>query len=598
MTMKQNNQEMELEINTSFEIIQSKQNLPIMKVKGYLTNSKYDPKKEASKLAEQNYKKHHIHILLGSSCGYIAEQLSEKLCDEERLIIIEPNEKVLEQSQKIGMFNNIHSGRKVDFLTSTQIEEIERKLAVICQKYNNRIQLIISPNFEKIYPIFTKTVVLSIKEALMLNVVDKNTWSFFVDDWQENFIKNLYVAFSSTPINFLCNKFTYPVVIASGGPSLSKQLPLLKKYRRNVILLCAGTTINTLLQNDIVPDAIVSIDGSSANYNHFKDLQDLDVPLFYTITLHKDILKAYKGPKIFFNNKNHLDVSELTNKVIDKDIHEVIGGGSVANYCLDITNQITTGPICLIGQDLAYTNNSTHAAGNKSKREIDLELIKSRKMFTVVGYDGEEVWTDYPLTSMKKGFEEYINYVNTLGESVDIYNCTEGGVIIEGMEHTPFEQFLIKNCHTPIPHSIKTLLKEINYNRSQKEWKRFYERIREEKFKNKKVINVSEEAVKILEKMDADSPFFQPSVNKKLSKLDKQLTRLLEDEFLLYLFGQVFKQVNHYYLEKENETEEAAHLRIYQKSVALYKGILDAAEKAEQWYEDLLSDIKKELASE
>lgn len=587
--------ELDLEINSIYEVVQSKQNIPIMKVKGYLTNSKYDPKKEASKIVNQNYNKHHVHILLGSSCGYIAEELSEKLSDEERLIIIEPNKEVFVESQQIGLFNKFKCKANVDFITSTQIEEIEKEFEIICRTFNNRVNLIVSPNFEKMYPKFTKTVMLLIKEALILNVVDKNTWNFFVEDWQENFIENLYFAFKSIPINELSKKFTNPIVIASGGPSLSKQLPLVKKYRDKIILLCAGTTINSLLQNDIVPDAIVSIDGSVANYNHFKDLQSLDVPIFYCTTLHKDIIKKYKGHKIVFNNKSHLDVCNLTNKVIGKDINEVIGGGSVANYCLDIANQISTGPICFIGQDLAYTNNNTHASGNISKREIDQELIEIRKMFTVVGYGGKEVWTDYPLVSMKKGFEDYIRYINALGYSSKIYNCTEGGVIIEGMEHVPFKKFLSENCHSAISRSFKEILKEINYIRSQEEWKRFYERIREEKFKNKKVINVSEEAINILKKMDAENPIFQQSVNKKLSKLDKQLTRLLEDEFLLYLFGELFKKVNNDYLEKENETEEQTHLRIYQKSVALYRGILDASQKAEKWYENLLTNIKEEL---
>ncbi|WP_338751621.1 motility associated factor glycosyltransferase family protein [Bacillus sp. FJAT-52991] len=592
------NQELELEINTAFEVVQSKQNLPIMKVKGYLTNSKYDPKREASKIAEKNFKKHYIHILVGSSGGYIAEQLCEKLSNEDRLIIIEPNEKVFEESQNLGLFKNLQNETKVDFITGVQLEEIEKKLAIICNAYNNRIQLIISPNFEKIYPLFTKKIILLIKEMLMLNVVDKNTWSFFAEGWQENFMENLYFSFSSTPFNYFNKKFTHPVVIASGGPSLSKQLPLLKEYRDKVILLSAGSTINTLLQNELIPDAIVSIDGGIANYKHFEQLHQLDVPLFYAITLHKDILKMYEGSKVFFNNTSHLNISKLTNEVIENDIHDVIGGASVANYCLDIANQMTTGPICLIGQDLAYTDNSTHAAGNKGQKELDPQFIKDRKMFTVIGYGGEEVWTDYPFVSMKKGFEDYINYVHTLDQPSKIYNCTEGGVVIDGMEHILFQQFLSENCHTPISCSIKALLEEINYNRSQEEWNRFYERIHKEKFKNRKVINVSEEAVKILEKMDAENPVFQQSVNKKLSKLDKQLTRLLEDEFLLYLFGEVFKQVNNYFLEKENETEEETHLRIYHKSVVLYKGILDASQKAEKWYENLLSNIKKELATE
>lgn len=579
-------QETTVDIN---ELI-SKDGLPIFELRGYVTNSKYNPIKEAKKISKANYKKNHFHVLLGIGSGYVLEELYSLLDDTEKILIIEPNQKLIDKLRDIQCINDID---RVKIIAGIDLEHLEMNLISGTREFNNRLQMVISPNYDKIYPIFTKKVMLMVKEAMMLEVVNRNTLREFADNWQENFIKSLFFIHKSIPFIKLNNKLECPIVIASGGPSLSKQIQLIKNYRDKFFLLCAGTTINTLLDSGIYPDAIVVIDGSLENYNHFKDIKEFDIPLFYSTKIHHGILKKHKGKKIIFNEKFHTESGKIINSLLNYDVGEVTGGGSVANYSLDIAYKLTSGPICLIGQDLAYTNNISHAEGNKSFTIIDERENELRKTFEINGYYGSKVLTDYPFLAMKKGFEVFLNHIKEHDESRKIYNCTEGGALIEGCENLPFATFLDTICEKQSNIDFNKHISEIPLNNNK--WEEMYEFIYNEKHKLIKVKKLCVEALNLLLSFNKNNPKFNIKVNMKLDKLDEQLRNVLENELLFYLFGEVIFNVNNNFLEKENETILEKQKRIYLKTKTLYEGIKISSEKAIVWYEELLDIISKEI---
>lgn len=583
------------EIIADIDTLNSKDGLSVFEIKGYLTNSKYNPVKEAKRICEGNYKKHHYHILLGIGAGYIADELYLKLNDHERLLIIEPNEKLLERANGLQCIRDIE---KVSIISGLRFEQLEKYLSSVVTEYNNRIQFIISPNYDKLYPHFIKQVMLIIKEILMLEIVNRNTLRKFANNWQENFINNLYFAYQSIPFSLLNKKLACPIVIASGGPSLIKQLPLIKNNRSKFFLLCAGSTINTLLTNGIVPDGIVVIDGSDGNLTHFKNIKDFNIPLFYSTMLYKDILRLHTGKKIVFNNKGHSQSGKVIDSLLNYEVGEVIGGGSVANFSLDIAYKLTSGPICLVGQDLAYTGNVSHAKGNKNFAMIDEKIMKERKMFKINGYYGEKVLTDYSLLSMKKGFELYLDYVSQRDGIKRVYNCTEGGAVIEGYENLSFSTFLNKFCENQIIKDFNKLLNEMTVEKTTEQWKGLHDFISNEKHKSEKVYALCTESLDILSKLNQTSSNFTNKVIKSLDKLDNQLQNLLKNELLFYLFQEVIFNVNNHFLEKETETHEEAQKRIYLKSSALYEGIQTSSQRAITWYEELLDNISKEMNME
>jgi hypothetical protein len=269
-------------------------------------------------------------------------------------------------------------------------------------------------------------------------------------------------------------------------------------------------------------------------------------------------------------------------------------GHSVANFSLDIARQLTSGPICLIGQDLAYTNNQTHATGNKGFSVVDDVSEKQRKMFYVDGYYGEKVLTDFVFHGMKKGFEHLILNLRENGVDQKIFNCTEGGVKLEGFEQIPFKDFLEKYCTKDYSVEIKTFIPQKNIP-SRKKWEKFYFEVTQLLNQYKDVVKISEEALYVLNKVKKNNYLFNNQLNNKIDEIDEKLKKILENELIFYILRPTIFKIQHSYLESENETEVEANKRIYNKSKILYDGIKTATQQGIFWIEELIRKIEKHL---
>ena len=144
----------------------------------------------------------------------------------------------------------------------------------------------------------------TIRKNVKLSLVNLGTIAVFSKIWQKNLLYNLYESWKSLPFQVFKNRFTCPVIIAASGPSLTKQLDYLRmvKEKQSALIIAAGSTINPLLKAGIKPHLIVSIDGGEANWMHFKNINYDDIPLFYSLAVHKDIPKNHKGFKVVFNS--------------------------------------------------------------------------------------------------------------------------------------------------------------------------------------------------------------------------------------------------------------------------------------------------------
>ncbi|MGP7818530.1 motility associated factor glycosyltransferase family protein [Niallia sp. 01092] len=562
--------------------------LPVTSVNQYPLHSVYNPIREAEKIVESHYKKNHLHILFGLGDGYIVDEFIEKIHTEDYLLVVEPNyERNIEHINKT--MNAIEDFPNIQLVVFDHVNDLKNILLHLFSIYLRRVQFITSPNYAIIFPSICKEVMISIKDNMMSQIVNSNTMRLFSHSWQKNFSLNLFQAAHATPLKFLEQQFTCPIVVASGGPSLTKQIPLLKKYRKNFMLICAGSTINSLLKHHIEPDLIVSIDGGEPNYQHFKNINVNHIPLAYSLTIHHNIVEEHKGKQIVFNLGSHLPIKEWTNKLLRQDIGELQDGKSVANYALGIAHYITSGPICLVGQDLAYTNHVTHADGNKHSKGITENQIKERKMLLKKDINGEPVYTDYVFLGMKESFEYLVERV----KSNRIYNCTDGGIPINGIPNKKFMSFMNECCHDNINESFLDLLNHFSVMEQDLDY--ICSEIQQILDDINTIKELSIRSLDILNEYPSQELFTNSNMLVELENIDDELKTLLKDDFMFYLLQEVIFQVNHYSLETENETDENAKERIYNKSKDLYEGIKGVCTLTVAYLEKVVCKLKREI---
>ncbi|WP_066055874.1 motility associated factor glycosyltransferase family protein [Robertmurraya korlensis] len=568
-----------LELNEDISILESKSGLPIVKKNGFYLNSRYDPLKESKQIAEREYKKNYSHILFGLPYSYLANELVNKMGSNDFLLIIEPSLKLFELVKGSELFKSLINHPQVFFIVGYHPNKIEEEVRYLVNKRNiGQLEFITSPNYEKVYP----TIIAHFKEIILknarLSLVNVATMMKFGKVWQDNLLNNISNSWKSTTINKFVNKLQCPVIIAASGPSLNKQLSSLKKIKENktALILAAGSTINPLLNAGIRPDIVVSIDGDMANWRHFEKLDYDDIALFYSVNVHKNIPKHHNGLNVIFNSQDR-ELSGWVNKVIGEEVEFVYGGASVATFSLYVAKLISSGPICLIGQDLAYTNNLSHASGNSNqKKVIQEENIANKNYLEVEGYYGDTVLTDYGFLSMKKVFEDMFHQFSLEGDKRPYYNCTEGGVNIKGVTNLPFTDFIDRYCGTSYRSEfVKVLEIDPDLLISKENVEMALIKEKDNLIELRKYVK---KAIEMIDGVSMESEYMDSKVLKKLDSLDEKINTYSKDNIIYYLIMPLSFRINHMYQEPETETPLEMKRRIIKKSSSLYNGILESVD--------------------
>ncbi|EHL4788183.1 PseE protein [Campylobacter jejuni] len=253
-------------------------------------------------------------------------------------------------------------------------------------------------------------------------------------------------------------------IIVSTGPSLTRQLPLLKQYANKAIIFCADSSYPILAKHSIKPDYVLSLERIPLTSEFFNnDFGDFDKNILFILPglTHPNSIKYLNKFK-----KDYMLVARYLPFMISLDLKEngYIGGGmSVAHSAYELAILLKCENIILIGQDLAYSKEGkshTEDYVNLLLHEKDFEQNKGR--FTTTAYGGKgmvessEVWTIF-----RKIFE---NYATNNQTKINTYNCTEGGARIEGTIEKPFkevcEELLINNIKKPLKKLKKKTKKE------------------------------------------------------------------------------------------------------------------------------------------
>ncbi|HIG0107834.1 TPA: motility associated factor glycosyltransferase family protein, partial [Campylobacter jejuni] len=175
----------------------------------------------------------------------------------------------------------------------------------------------------------------------------------------EQFVYNLSQMITHPSYKELLSKrkgISDTAIIVSTGPSLTKQLPLLKKYASKATIFCADSSYPILAKHGIKPDYVLSLERIPLTSEFFNnDFGEFDKDILF-------VLKSYVHPHttkyLQKNNRNFMLVStyaSFINYLKLDDFGYFNMGFSVANMNFLLAIHLKHKNIVLIGQDLAYT---------------------------------------------------------------------------------------------------------------------------------------------------------------------------------------------------------------------------------------------------
>lgn len=443
-------------------------------------NSPYAPAKEAERWAKQfDFTRSATHVFLfGLGNGMFVRSLLHEQKQDGAVFVVEPDlrlfDKLLRLVDLSDLLENDRIYLKVEGLGKEQWEQ-KRSNRV---HWTNESHCIVCHHtgYDRLYPKeyqdFQKEIHLYRKKMQ----VNKATQVYFGKSSVVNTLKNLSYIKEGRLITQYQGILPegVPVIIVAAGPSLDKNIDQLKLAKDHVVILAVDTAVRALLAHGIIPDAMVTLDAEKPTA-YLTLPMAADIPLFCCMEANAEIMQYHQGTKIWF--KSGLLLNDYA-KRFDKQFMPYDAGGSVATAAFEIALMLGADTVVLVGQDLAYDGEVTHAGGKKEICTVDGEEYSSHM---VAGIDGNMVRTRGDWYRYLLWFAEAVAKCK---DAVKVIDATEGGALIQGTEIMTLQDVIGQYCNTEyrlteLLQSRDPVFSEEEYSIIQAEMERYPEELQE-----------------------------------------------------------------------------------------------------------------------
>jgi hypothetical protein len=304
-----------------------------------------------------------------------------------------------------------------------------------------------------------------ITQVFTLFLTNQNTLRIFGNRWLTQGISNLAEIAASSHLTALGNTLQgLPFVIVAPGPSLDKNIHLLKQLKGRAVVMAAAQCARALSKAGVVPDFIVVIDPGDISY-FLDDVDTSEVDaLLVGVSCHPDFFKRKFKSKIVLNSNALADrwISNLFEETIP-----LSSAGSVSVASAHVAKYLGCGALILVGQDLALSGGKQYSSQSANSQTVPLidndgqtltysNVSKEQEkifdatgtsskdtiepVLTLPGYYGGTVNTRANYHIFHGEFVHIASQENLSESPIPLINCTEGGAFIEGFLHIPLSE--------------------------------------------------------------------------------------------------------------------------------------------------------------
>ncbi|ECR3113464.1 motility associated factor glycosyltransferase family protein [Campylobacter jejuni] len=400
----------------------------------------------------------------------------------------------------------------------------------------------------------------------------------------EQFLQNIPSMLESIPFQRILsqrkNQFENAIVV-SAGPSLAKQLPLLKAYQDKAVIFCADGALSMLEKEGIIPDYVMNLDFTDLAMKFFQNKENLKQSIIaLECATHPNIVRSLNAENCMIVLRN----KALYQRFNLNDFGYIDTGTHVSHFSYTLALALGFKNIIMIGQDLAFDEKgNSHSKGFSYGEQFSAEKTVPTLKTQAYGGKGEVLthitWNDYRIKL------EYLFACND--QKAKFYNATEGGARIHFTQELSFKECCEKLLTKEKPKF--ELPKSLTKNRSDKLLVKFKEKIQKDQDNAKRFLNDALALKQILENIlskDFLLPLeFLEKVYQNIENFNHSLDtdEFIQDEVLRGAFAYRGKMIAD--VLKLHIQDKTHFITAYIK--AYYEWLLYFIEKLEQKYKSL-----------
>ena len=388
-----------------------------------------------------------LSVVFGMGVGYAARELRART--QGNILVYEPDPALLRTLLEHGPtdLGGVH--------VTTDLLELEAMWPALTNE--TTATLFITQGYGSAFPEELLALRASIQKLICDTEIIENTRAARFSEWISHLAQNLHVLADTSPVTALSGSLEgIPAFIVGAGPSLDKNVKALADAKKKGIVIAVDVAGGALDRNGIAPHMLVSLEA----LNLSKQIANLsfvkDIILSPSLTGHPACLEVQAGHMMPFFEA----LGPFSEVVKLAGVPGVIVGGSVSTVAFSLATLFGCSPIVLVGQDLAYSGESTHASGTafdgcqvkrdeggknvaftynetitKVRAESTLGAAPARdSLFLVPAWGGgSDVMSTASFNAFRLWFEIW---ATSMTGHVDLINATEGGSHIAGFRES------------------------------------------------------------------------------------------------------------------------------------------------------------------
>jgi hypothetical protein len=250
------------------------------------------------------------------------------------------------------------------------------------------------------------------------------------------------------PIDRLFQQLKRPAVLALPGPSLKKNLFLLKRFRSTFTLFAVSRSMSMLEERGITPDYMAHLEAQ--DFCEFIQGR-ANVAASQFLLEEQTHWKYWQVSRQTWCFHNHLNpvAAHLVDTYPELKRLSVPCGGSVATSLLSLAVLLGCSPIILVGQDLAMSTKGSFYINQHDDTGARVQRP---------GYFGGTVTSRMNYHQFGEWLSEAVQEFKHHFPRTHFVNATEGGSLIEGFDHLPLRHILTRlpRHYTPLPSFPKS----------------------------------------------------------------------------------------------------------------------------------------------
>ena len=378
-----------------------------------------------------------IVIMFGCGDGQLLKELLGILDDRSIVIVCEPVAEVFDNVAK-----SFRDERLILLNLAKDPAGLYEALIRFVDYYSlPRMDVCAHPGYDRAFPAEYASFLKQINDNRERLLVNLNTMTRFRNEGTIHILENIEAISKAYFVGDLKKTAISgtTAIIVSAGPSLDKNIENLRAAKGRALIIAVDTALKYMLARDIIPDLFVTIDPDKPMEN-FADERVRDIPVIFDEQTPSALLREHRAAKILYNCRDYpKKLFEACGISVDANI---ASGGSVATAAFAICCDLGIKDIILIGQDLAYTGESTHAGG-----VVSAGVNGDTGTVMIEGIDGTKVRTRSDWLGYLRWFEHTIELTRQEKPEMRVIDATEGGALIRGTEVMTLKEAIAQTCN-------------------------------------------------------------------------------------------------------------------------------------------------------